>query len=260
MTHIDRIKHLMHMAGSIAMRHYTKLTANSIHDKSRYERVTSVDFAIDKLLRKELPKIFPAPVLSEESQKKWKPVLTFWVVDPLDGTTNYYTCIPFFCIGVGLVINNTIAINAIYNPIMHELFFAERGKGALLNDRRLTRDKKLRLEKSIIGMTYSHSRESIQRAGKIGLKLREVVHNTRHPGSSLLTMAYVACGRLEAEVLVGPVTHWDTIPGLLLIEEVGGRITDFEGKSYRLGKTKNIVVSNAAEHDRILAIIKKIAR
>ncbi len=258
MTHIQEIKHLMLTSSHIALSHFTHLKKSDIHTKSRYERVTSVDYSIDKLLRRELPKIFGAPVLSEEHVQKWKPTKTFWVIDPLDGTTNYYSSIPFFGIGIGLVIDGVLAINAISNPIMHELFFAERGKGAYLNDVRLQHGKKISLKESIIGISYAHEQSSIKRAGAIGLKLREVVHNTRHAGSSLLTLAYVACGRLQAAVLVGPVTLWDSLPALLLIEEIGGRITDFNGKPYQWNKTQNIIISNATEHNKIIDIIKRV--
>jgi myo-inositol-1(or 4)-monophosphatase len=237
------------------MTHFAKLQQVDIREKSRYERVTTVDRTIHRFLKHELPKIFPAPVLSEENSTHWKPCSSYWVVDPIDGTTNYITRIPFFCVGVGLVINNSIVLNAVYNPILRELFSAEKNKGAFLNGKKLRPDHKLPLSKSIIGVSYSHSQQSIQRAGRIGLRLRKTVHNTRHSGSTLLTFAYVAAGRLEGSIVMGPITPWDSIPALLLIEEIHGCITDFSGKPYKLGHTQNIIATNGANHVRLQKIV-----
>lgn len=245
-------------AGRYARMQFRQLRRSNIYEKSRIERVTSVDKYIHRRLSKNLPKIFPAPVLSEEGSKRWKKCSTYWVVDPIDGTTNYITRIPFFCIGVGLVINNVITLNAVYNPMLDEMFFASRGKGAFLNTKKLRKDHALPLAKSIIGISYSHTPSSIQRAGRIGMRLRKTVHNTRHTGSTLLTFAYVAAGRLEASIVIGPATPWDTIPALLLIEEVNGIISDFKGKPYQLMKSKNIIASNGAKHTRLMHLIASI--
>jgi len=252
---MTRTKRAIYRSGNIAMAHFAKLQRVDIREKSRYERVTTVDRTIHRFLKHELPKIFPAPVLSEENSTHWKPCSSYWVVDPIDGTTNYITRIPFFCIGVGLVIDNSIVLNAVYNPILRELFSAEKNKGAYLNGKKLRADHRLPLSKSIIGISYSHSQKSIQRSGRIGLRLRKTVHNTRHSGSTLLTFAYVAAGRLEGSVVMGPTTPWDSIPALLLIEEVHGHITDFSGKPYKLGRTQNIIATNGTNYVRLQKII-----
>lgn len=252
---MKQLKRVTLRSGRIALRHFTTLQKSNIYEKSRYERVTIVDRQIHRFLKKTLPRIVPVPVLSEENHKKWKPTKSYWVVDPIDGTTNYYTRIPFFCIGIGLVENDVIVLNAIYNPILKELFWAEKGKGAYLNSKRLRADHRLPLSKGIIGVSYSHSQASIQRAGRINMRLRKTVHNTRHSGSTLLTFAYVAAGRLEGSVVLGPVTPWDSIPALLLIQEVNGRITDFHGRSYKIGKTKNIIATNGTDHARLQKIV-----
>lgn len=252
---VTETKKAIYQAGKIAAEHFAHLQRVDVKEKSRFERVTTVDRTIHRFLKKQLPTIYKAPVLSEENSTRWKPCSTYWVIDPIDGTTNYITRIPFFCIGIGLVVDHAIILNAIYNPVLNELFTAERNKGAYLNSKKLRADHKLPLSKSIIGISYSHSQASIQHAGRIGLRLRKTVHNTRHAGSTLLTFAYVAAGRLEASVAIGPVTAWDTIPSLLLIQEVHGRITDFSGKPYSIEKTKNIIASNGTDHSRLQHII-----
>jgi len=254
-AHLAETKKIIYTAGKIAMKHFAHLQRVDIREKSKFERVTTVDRAIHRFLKKQLPKIYKAPVLSEENSVRWKPCSTYWVVDPIDGTTNYITRIPFFCIGIGLVVDHVIVLNAVYNPVLNELFTAEKNKGAYLNGKKLRADHKLPLSKSIIGISYSHSQASIQRAGRIGLRLRKTVHNTRHAGSTLLTFAYVATGRLEASIAIGPITPWDTIPSLLLIQEVHGPITDFSGKPYVIEKTKNIIASNGTDHARLQHII-----
>lgn len=254
---LKRTEWLVKHAGTIALDHFLKLRSANIHQKSRYERVTSVDRTINQLLTRELPKIVKAPVVSEEGATKLPSAKTFWVIDPLDGTTNYITGIPFFSIGIGLVVNDEIVQNTIYNPFLKEHFCAKKGFGAHLNWKPLKRDLFTPLSKSVIGISYSHSKTSIHLASAIGDKIRNVAHNTRHTGSTLLLMAYVAAGRIEAEIIVGPVTPWDSIPGMLLIKEVAGTVTDFQGNPYNMRKTKNLVVSNGTQHDKIIRVTSR---
>lgn len=254
---LQQVKKLVITAGKLANKHFSTLHKKEIFQKSKYERVTTIDRAINVFLEKKLPRIFDAPILSEEHAHHVK-TATYWVVDPLDGTTNYITHIPFFCIGVGLVINGEIVLNIVYNPILKELFWATLGKGAFLNGRRIKHDSFTRLAKSVVGMTYAHGLSSIQHAGRIGIALRKHVHNTRHTGSTILNIAYVACGRLEAAIIAGPITPWDVIPALLLIREIRGTMTDFTGKPFHLGKSKNLILSNATEHAKIVSLVSKV--
>ena len=254
-TRMKKIRRTILVSGKIALQHFTKLRSTNVYEKSRYERVTTVDRAIHRFLKRVLPTIVPVPVLSEENSSVWKTCKSYWVIDPIDGTTNYIARIPYFCIGIGLVVDGKIELNAVYNPILQELFWAERGKGAYLNSKKLRADHKLQLSKSIIGISYSHSQASIQRAGRVGMRLRKTIHNTRHSGSTLLTFAYVASGRLEGSVVLGPITPWDSIPALLLIQEVHGRITDFSGHDYSINRTKSVIATNGAEHTRLQKIV-----
>lgn len=254
-TRMKKVHRAILASGKIALQHFAKLQRANVYEKSRYERVTTVDRSIHRFLKRTLPTIVGVPVLSEENSSVWKPCSSYWVIDPIDGTTNYITRIPYFCIGIGLVIDGKIELNAVYNPILKELFWAERGKGAYLNTKKLRADHWLPLSKSIIGLSYSHSQASIQRAGRIGMRLRKTVHNTRHSGSTLLTFAYVASGRLEGSVVMGPTTPWDSIPALLLVQEVHGRITDFAGRDYSISRTKSIIATNGADHTRLRKIV-----
>lgn len=259
MTHTTKkAESLIRQAGVLVKKNYSSFSTPRVRSKSRIEFVTSVDLQIHNMLSKKLPRVLGLPVLSEESTKKWKRADSYWVIDPIDGTTNYITRIPYFCIGIGLVLYNEIAMNLVYNPIANELFMAEKDGGAFLNGKRLHIDKKIPLSQSIVGVAYSHSQTSIQKAGRIGLRLRKTVHNTRHSGSTLLTFAYVAAGRLEASVIMGPITPWDSIPALLLIQEVDGIITDFSGAPYQIEKTKNVIASNGADHNRLVRIVSSV--
>jgi myo-inositol-1(or 4)-monophosphatase len=178
-----------------------------------------------------------------------------WIVDPLDGTTNFLHGIPQFAISIGLERSGTIVAGLVYNPITDELFTAERGKGAFLNDKRMRVAARKTLADAVIACGLPH-----RGRGDLELGLRELgavqdkVAGLRRFGAAALDLAYVAAGRLDGywEQNISP---WDIAAGIILIREAGGFATDVDGGDAMFTK-RNIVVGNEAVHRELQRLLK----
>jgi len=195
------------------------------------------------------------PVLGEELAKT-EPSGTYWLVDPLDGTTNYAHGFPWFAPSIALMEEKTPVLGVIYHVMTDELFFAERGKGALLNRRRLKVSETGELGKALLatGFPYNVHQKPEKVLGAFGdflVKARGI----RRAGAAALDLAYVACGRFDGfwEALLKP---WDTAAGILLVEEAGGLVTNFRGESFN-PFVPHIVASNGKIHQEMLKITSK---
>jgi len=186
-----------------------------------------------------------------------------WYVDPLDGTTNFAHGIPHFCVSMGLEQrasdlaadqDGKIVAGVIYNPMLDELFTAERGKGAWLNGRPLHVSAVPDLGESLVATGFPsrkrHDNPNIHFYQEFTLRS----HGVRRAGSAALDLAYVACGRFEAfwEFHLNP---WDTSAGFLLVEEAGGRITDFSGGPFQLN-SREVLASNGCIHEELIGFFK----
>ena len=220
--------------------------------------VTAADRRAEEILRAELLKARPGYCfLGEEGGLQEGTDRTHtWIVDPLDGTTNFLHGIPHFCISIALQREDKIVAGVIYNPITDELYTAERGKGAFLNDRRLRVAARKRLADSVIACGLPHLGR-----GDLDLGLRELgavqdkVAGLRRFGAAALDMAFVAAGRLDGywERNISP---WDIAAGLLLVREAGGFITDIDGNNDGMFDKKNIVAGNETIHRELQTLLK----
>jgi myo-inositol-1(or 4)-monophosphatase len=202
----------------------------SVSVKGRGNLVTQVDLAIETHIERTLAEEFPEHAfLSEESNPAVSAAQGWtWVVDPLDGTRNYVSGIPFFCINVALCLGGEPVAAWTYDPVHEELFWARKGEGAWLGDQPVHVSKKESVQASVIGfdMGYDDTRAghmlSLMRALWPGMQA------IRIPGSAALGLAYAACGRYDlfTHNLLYP---WDLAPGILLVREAGGVITDRDG-------------------------------
>lgn len=229
--------------------------------KSGQERnlVTEIDKKSEELIVNIIKKHYPNhDILAEESGSKHGSKSDYkWIIDPLDGTTNFTHGLPIFCVSIGLERKGEIILGVIYDPNFDELFTAEKGRGAFLNGRRLrvSTTKELKSSLLVTGFPYNINENPdhcIEHFVNFLLNAQAI----RRMGSAALDLAYVAAGRYDGfwEVNLNP---WDMAAGVLLVKEAGGEITNFTGTDIDI-YGKQIVASNRSIHKEMLEILKKV--
>ena len=216
--------------------------------------VTEIDKRSEDIIIEIVRKHFPHhDILAEESGKKKGNTSSEyrWVIDPLDGTTNFTHSLPVFCVSIAVEHNDQILLGVIYDPNFDELFTAERGKGAYLNSKRLRVSKTQSLEKSLLvtGFPYNIV-ENPNRAIEHFIHFLMKAQAVRRIGSAAIDLAYAAAGRYDGfwEVALNP---WDVAAGALLVEEAGGKITDFKGNHFSIYKPE-VLASNGVVHQAMI--------
>jgi myo-inositol-1(or 4)-monophosphatase len=242
-------------AGRYLRQAFFTLSSHDVKQKSRFESVTTADKKAGEMITRILRRAFPEyGVINEEAPTISPSAAATWVIDPIDGTTNFITHNPYFALAIGLIKNGIPTLGVIYWPEFNELFVGELGKGALLNDETIHVARERRLDHSIISLGYTHTRKSIEGSTAIYRRARFAVSNMRHAGSTCLDLAFVAAGRLEAAIQVGPIRLWDVAAGIPIIQEAGGIISDFRGRAFT-DKSRDFLASNGKIHN---ALLKKI--
>lgn len=230
-----------------------------IFHKGRIDLVTSIDIRSEELLKEGLLRIDPGiPILAEETKNHIKDFSkTMWVVDPLDGTTNFAHKLPWFAISVALIEDKKPLIGIIYNPVVNELFYAVKGGGAYLNEERIRVSSVNNLIDSLLctGFPVSKILDNPDLFIPLFKEFMKKCQGIRRFGSAALDLAYVACGRYEGfwEPYLNP---WDTAAGSLLVEEAGGIVTDYLGNPYD-PFLNTIVASNGKIHEAMLEITSR---
>jgi myo-inositol-1(or 4)-monophosphatase len=195
-------------------------------------------------------------ILAEESGAKDSSSDYKWVIDPLDGTTNFLHGLPIFCVTIGIEYKGEIVAGVVYDPNLDELFTAEKGSGAFLNGKRLkvTATSKLIDSLLVTGFPYDIAQNPDNAIGHFVNFLLEG-QGLRRLGSAALDLSYVAAGRFDGfwEVNLNP---WDMAAGMLFVREAGGRVTDFAGEESTIYK-KQVLASNGIIHDAMLNVLKK---
>jgi myo-inositol-1(or 4)-monophosphatase len=214
--------------------------------------VTEVDHASEKIIMDTIKKNFPDHyILTEESGEIYQDSQYKWIIDPIDGTVNFAHRIPICCISIGVEHNGKMALGAVYNPFMNELFLAERGQGATLNDRPISVSKKESVINSclVTGFPYTYldmpngPLEVFDRLIRRGIPVRRL-------GSAAIDLCWVACGRFDG-FYEHKLNAWDSAAGFLLVEEAGGKVTDLKGSPYSPYQP-GIVATNGIIHDELL--------
>ncbi len=219
--------------------------------------VTEMDHRAEALIVETIHARFPShAILAEEAGALGGPGSYRWIVDPLDGTTNYAHGLPVYAVSIALEIDGRLALGVVYDPNRDECFVAERGRGARLNGAPLRVSASDSLNESLLSTGFgSNIRQAPgnNRAEHAALLLR--CHGVRETGSAVLNLAAVAAGRLDAywELRLGT---WDVAAGMLLVEEAGGRVTDPAGNPVDLAAA-SVVASNGLIHDEILRVLKE---
>jgi myo-inositol-1(or 4)-monophosphatase len=233
----------------------------NINDKSDKNIVTEADLASEKYIVEQIKNSFPRhSILAEESGQtvvEGGASEYQWIIDPLDGTTNFAHGYPCFCVSIGLEkIGAGIVVGAIYDPTRDEMFAAERGQGATLNGRQIRVSEVDDLNRALLvtGFPYDvRKRERfVELFGKFVLNAQAV----RRDGSAAIDLAYIACGRFDGFWEEG-LNAWDTAAGSLLVEEAGGRMTHYDGTPFNPHQPL-MVASNGTVHEAMLKILQSL--
>lgn len=251
-------------AGKILMDAYDGTAASlDVHYKKYREPVSIVDLASNDAIIRRLSKAFPLDdILSEESKGLEAPMLggkgATWIIDPLDGTTNFISHIPLFAVMIARVEDGIPTVGVIYDPLHGEMFTAEKGKGAKLNGRSIHVSNRDVTRGAMLFAGRGYRDRDRVRHGQIIYALERQTPYFRRLGSAAHMLADVACGRADAVILTGN-KPWDTVAGTLLVEEAGGKVTDYCGRHWTV-KSEDLVAANASIYKKIVAITKKKAK
>jgi myo-inositol-1(or 4)-monophosphatase len=246
------------LAGDVILKNLGSLSTADIQSKQMFDFVTNVDRWSEAVIIQTIREKFPHHLfLSEETLQQETNGDYRWIIDPLDGTTNYIHGFPMFSVSIALEYQNEMILGVVFDPLRDELFQAVKGRGSYLNNRRISVSDITLAENSLIATGFP-----FRKKGMIGLYLEafrrifEKVSDIRRAGSAAIDLAYIAAGRLEGffELNLSP---WDIAAGSLLIREAGGIVTDFDGGDKYLS-TGNIVAGNNEIHLDILKIIKQV--
>ncbi|MCU0768778.1 MAG: inositol monophosphatase [Burkholderiaceae bacterium] len=216
-------------AGSVINRASLDLEGIRVGAKGRSDFVTEVDHAAERIIVDILLKAYPDhAVLAEESGASGESEYT-WIIDPLDGTTNFIHGFPQYAVSIALRHRDLITQAVVYDPTRNELFTATRGRGAFLNERRIRVSRRDRLNESLIGTGFPfRSLEHLDDYVRMFKAITEHTAGIRRPGAAALDLAYVAAGRLDGFWEIG-LSPWDMAAGSLLILEAGGLVSNFDG-------------------------------
>lgn len=236
-------------AGDLIVRFVDRVDSLKITPKGRNDFVSEVDRQAEREIIHTLQKAYPSHAfLGEEGGLQGAARSDFvWVIDPLDGTTNFLHGFPQFAVSIALMHKGRIECGVIYDPLRQELFTAKRGGGATLNNRRLRVTKQNTLKGALLGTGFPF-KDQRQVDAYLGM-FRELMKDTagiRRAGSAALDLAYVACGRLDGFWEIG-LKKWDMAAGVLMIQEAGGIVTDFESGDKHL-ETGNVLTANPRLH------------
>jgi myo-inositol-1(or 4)-monophosphatase len=249
-------------AAAIINRASLDLDLVQVSTKGRRDFVTEVDRAAEAAIIEILSTAYPKHAfLAEESgaSEKQQQAEYTWIIDPLDGTTNFIHGFPQYAVSIGLRHHGLITQAVVYDPTRNELFTATRGRGAFLNDRRMRVSRRSKLKESLIGTGFPFRQlDHLDEYVRMFKRITEETAGIRRPGAASLDLAYVAAGRLDGFWEFG-LSPWDMAAGSLLILEAGGLVSDFGGSEEYLF-AGNIVCGAPKIHEQLLALVQEVHR
>lgn len=235
------------------MKEYSNFDRGKAVFKSKHEIVTKADLLSEEIIIREIKKNFPSHGILSEEKGEVKSVSDYlWIIDPIDGTTNFTMHNPLWSISIGLAHDDKIIFGAVYAPVTDELFIAEKNKGANLNGKKI---KVSKIKNNMTLNTFCHgsTQKDLKRALDYYKKQKLNGFDCRQLGSAAIELSCVASGRVESIVIPG-AHSWDVAAGVLLVEEAGGIITDLNGEDWTV-KSNGIVASNGLVHREILKVL-----
>lgn len=248
-------------AGKLLVENFKNI--HTIQMKDSREIVTETDKASEQIILDILKKEYPNyAYLSEEAGKSPRDCEYMWVIDPLDGTTNYSIKNPFFDVSIALAGKTfkgwEIISGVVFSPFTRELFFAEKGEGAFLNGERISVSKEREIKNLLLAYCGGSSDHHILRTVNLFAKIKPVCRDFNRMRAGALELAYVADGRLGGYISAGG-KPWDAAAGSLLVLEAGGSVTDFGRMPWSIeGEEKDILATNGLIHDMLLEVVKNV--
>ncbi len=240
-------------AGKIIMRFYSRLENLKVMSKGHNDYVSEADQQAESIIKEVLTKSYPEyKITAEESGSNEIKSEYEWFVDPLDGTTNFIHGIPQFAVSIGLCKNGKPILGVIYDPFKNELFCAEKGKGALMNDKKIRVSNCKSVKSAIFGMGIPYRKKD--HSGAYIETLRKLMDarcgSIRRLGAAALDMAYVSCGRLDGFWEFN-LKSWDIVAGSIIVTESGGHVSDIKNSDEYLN-SGNILAANINLHKDII--------
>ncbi len=254
-SYIETAMQIAREAGDVLLQFLEKRPDFEV--KGEQDLITEADRAAEALVLEQLRNHFPAhSVIAEESGLHDRQSEYCWYVDPLDGTTNFAHSYPAFCVSIGLAHAGELIAGVVFDPLRNEMFSAEKGAGAYLNNRRIRVSKVPSIDVSLLATGFPsrkrHEDVNVHFFYQLGVK----AHGIRRSGSAAIDLASVASGRLDGFWEFG-LHPWDVAAGLLLVSEAGGRYTDMRGGAFDFN-SPHLIADNGHLHDEFIAFVAKI--
>ncbi len=254
MTDLQLIIKTAQAAGNFLKKHYQTTNLRNYHLKHKTQIVTVGDTGAEKIILHWLKKYSSYPILSEEAGWVGKSSHSAWIVDPLDGSTNFTIGSPIFAVSIALVKKDQPVLSCVYAPVLNNLYTAVANHGAYKNRQRIKVAKTKKVKKSFITYCHGSTMKDIMKSLAIEKTMRQKALEVRQLGAASIELALVASGRTDSIIIPG-AHAWDVAAGVLLVREAGGKVTDFKGQDWHFG-SHDIIASNSKIHNELLKLIK----
>ena len=254
------LRELILNAGARLKRHFGRVKKITYKEGAATNLVTNVDREIEEYIKERIRREYPKDgILAEETPAERIGSGRKWIIDPLDGTTNFAHRLPMFCISIGVEDEGEMIAGAVFNPVMGELFFARKGRGARLNGKLIRVSAARNLSRSLLVTGFPYDvHDHPERSLPYFNELIRHAQGVRRLGSAALDLCFVAMGRFDGffEVHLNP---WDTAAGVLILREAGGAITNFEGLPFSIYE-RQMAASNGRIQHEMLAVLQRVKR
>ena len=254
---IDIAKEAAFAAGKILKENYGRLAASAVRQKAANDFISFVDEQSEETIISIIKEAYPDhSFLAEESGLQEYDKSYQWIIDPLDGTTNYIHQIPVFAVSIGLKYQDELILGVIYNPVSDEMFWAEKGQGAFLNDNPIQVTDKGDMSQCLIATGFPFKAKHLLPSYlQTFAGIFKACRGSRRLGAAAIDLAYVAAGRFDGFWEIG-LSPWDVAAGTVIVREAGGKVSDFWDKPYFL-HNNYIIASNGRIHKNLLEEVQK---
>jgi len=230
--------------------------SRNVSEKSgRADLVTQYDHAAQDLIAERIQEEYPDHSILAEEEFSVAGDSVKWIIDPLDGTTNYIYNYPLFCVSIAVAKSGTLEAGVVHIPIIEETFTAVRSRGAWLNGDRISVSDGGDFSRSLLSTGFPYDESKVPAAIKTFSRMVREVRGIRRDGAAALDLSFTAMGRFDGFWELG-LSPWDVAAGTLIVREAGGVVTDFSGEEYDLYGSEGIVASNGKIHDELLKMLE----